>query len=273
VKISLTKSLIVVLATSLLAASCFAADDPGDPSIIPWHKNKDKDKDQDKAAPKRGVSSSVKASETPIPRIWIGLTGSITPLRLLHTNASGNLQDAAGDALLATNNSGWVGGGLTLHVRITKSFWINVGGIYRYVGYDWMFNTTDLNEDAFAERSRLRMIDIPLLVRYTGKKWNPSKYTFYELGGTYRDVFSRVTTADQTAFASTAGIGPGISSGTAYHRTSYGATVGAGLIAKDDFGIIVSPEVRYTRWMGDTLGSNVIGTQKNQLEITLTFGF
>ena len=208
-----------------------------------------------------------------IPRIWIGLTGSITPLRLLHTNASGNLQDAAGDALLATNNSGWVGGGLTLHVRITKSFWINVGGIYRYVGYDWMFNTTDLNEDAFAERSRLRMIDIPLLVRYTGKKWNPSKYTFYELGGTYRDVFSRVTTADQTAFASTAGIGPGISSGTAYHRTSYGATVGAGLIAKDDFGIIVSPEVRYTRWMGDTLGSNVIGTQKNQLEITLTFGF
>lgn len=272
-KISLTRSLIVVLATSLLAVSCFAAaDDPGDPSIIPWHK-KDKDQDKDKSAPKKGVSSSVRASETPIPRVWIGLTGSMTPLRLLHTDNSGNLQDSAGDQLLATNNAGWTGGGLTLNARITRSFWVNIGGIYRYAGYDWMYNTTDANLDAFAERSRIRMIDIPALVRYNGKKWNPSKHTFYELGGTYRDVISRVTTSDQTDFGGTAGIGPGIPSNTAYHRTSYGATVGAGIIAKDDFGIIVSPEVRYTRWMGDTFASNVIGTQKNQLEITLTFGF
>jgi hypothetical protein len=68
-------------------------------------------------------------------------------------------------------------------------------------------------------------------------------------------------------------LGPGVTSYTSYHRTNIGATAGAGLIAKDDFGIIVSPEVRYTRWMGDTFGSNTLGTQRNQLEITVSFGF
>ena len=128
------RSLIAVLAASLLAVSCFAADDPGDPSIIFWKKDKDKDQDKDKKSPKKMVSSSVKASETPIPRIWIGLTGSITPLKLLHTDSSGNLQDSYGDSLSATNAGGFAGGGVTVNARILKNYWLSVGAIYRYTG-------------------------------------------------------------------------------------------------------------------------------------------
>ena len=270
------RSLIAVLAASLLAVSCFAADDPndpGDPSIIFWKKDKDKDQDKDKKSPKKMVSSSVKASETPIPRIWIGLTGSITPLKLLHTDSSGNLQDSYGDSLSATNAGGFAGGGVTVNARILKNYWLSVGAIYRYTGYNWSLITTDVNGDAFVERARIRLIDFPVMIKYTGRKFNPlHKYAFYELGGAFRDVMSHTITTNQSEYGSSS-VGLGVYSGTAYHRQDKGAMAGVGIIAKDDFGIIVSPEVRYTRWFGDTFGSQVIGTQKNQLEITVSFGF
>jgi hypothetical protein len=274
------KSLIVLLAASFLAVTCFAADDPGDPTnIIFWKKDKDKDKDQDKKdkSPKQLVSSSVKPSETPIPRVWIGLTGSITPLKLLHSNNSGSITDAGGDTLSATTSGGMVGGGATVNARILKSFWLSVGAIYRNTGYDWVLQANDTNLDVFTERSRVNLIDFPVLVKYTGRKWNASKYTFYEAGLTLRDAVGRTTTTNWYDFSSNS-LGPGVASGTNYNRRYYGATAGAGIIAKDDFGIIFSPEVRYTHWMGDTFnnnfsGGNLIGTQRNQLEITVSFGF
>ena len=243
------KSLVIALAASLLTVSCFAADDPGDPNIIFWKKDKDKDKDQDKQdkKSKQQVSSSVKASETPIPRIWIGLTGSITPLKLLHTDDSGNYQDSYGDSISATPASGFAGGGVTLNARILHNYWLSIGSIYRYTGYNWSLITTDVAGDAYVERSRVRMLDFPVMLKYTGRRFNPlNKYAFYELGGTFRDVLSHTITTNQSEYG-VASVGPGIYSGTAYHKEDKGATAGVGIIAKDDFGIIVSPEVRYIR--------------------------
>ena len=277
-KNSLFKSILVCLAASLLAVTCFAADDPGDPSIIPHFgkKKSDDDSSSDSKGPKKLVSSSVKTGEAPLPRVWIGLTGSITPLKLLKASSNGvSLSD--GENFNATTAQGLYGGGLSLDARVLQNFWISVGAIYHFTGYDWTWYTNDTNLDIFTERSRARMIDIPVLVRYNGKKWNLNKHTFYELGGTYRNGISRQTTTNWLDFES-ASLGPGIASNTAYHRTNYGATAGVGFTARDDFGIILSPEVRYTRWMGDTFadtiaGGYVLGTQRNQLEVTLSFGF
>jgi hypothetical protein len=275
----LIKSLFVCLAASLLAATCFAADDPGDTSIIP-HLGKKKSADgasKDKKEPKKLVSSSVKISAAPLPRIWIGLTGSITPLKLLKASTTGLFNANTGETVISKPSEGMLGGGLTVNARLFKSYWLSVGAVYRFTGYDWTYATGDTNQDVFTERSRIRMIDIPVLVRYSGKKWNLNKHTFYELGGTYRDGISRKTTTNWTDFRNVS-LGSGIDSKTVYHRTNYGATAGVGFVARDDFGIIVSPEVRYTRWMGNTLsdtlsGSSLLGTQRNQLEVTISFGF
>ena len=59
-----------------------------------------------------------------------------------------------------------------------------------------MDDTNDANSDAYVERSRVRLLDIPVLVRYSGRKFNISKYTFYELGGVMRTGFSRTTTTN-----------------------------------------------------------------------------
>lgn len=278
-KYSLRKSLFVVLASSLLAFSCFAADDdPGDPNIFS-HKDKDKDKaPKEKKTPKQLVSSSVKASESPIPRIWIGLTGSYTPLKLMKANTNGLVaNNGSGDTILAKSAQGLAGGGLTVNARILRSYWISIGAIYRYNGYDWNYDSQDSNLDSFVERSRARMIDFPVLVKYACRKYNISKYTFYELGAVYRDVLSRKTSNNWNDYAG-ASLGP-IPTGifaqpiVAYKPHTFGAVAGVGLAAKDDFGIIVSPEVRYTRWMGDTFSNDVLHSQKNQLEITVSFGF
>jgi hypothetical protein len=261
---------MLVLAASLLAGSCFAADDQG-------NANTGTPQDKQKKTPKQLVSSSVKASETPIPRIWIGLTGSYTPLKLLNASNAGLTNSTTGENISAIGAQGQAGGGLTVNARIYHSFWLSLGAIYRFTGYDWMDNVNDINGDVFVYRSRARLIDFPVLVRYNGRKWNVSKYTFYELGGVLRDAISNKTTSNWSDYDSL-GLGPSPEGNpTIYKRNVIGAVAGAGVIGKDDFGIIVSPEIRYTRWMGDTFSSpaglNVLSSQRNQLEITVSFGF
>lgn len=272
-KISLHKRFVVLLAASLLAGSCLAADDTGDPN-----GGKPSDKNN-----KQMSSSSVKSSESPIPRVWIGLTGSYTPLKLLKTTGNNGYSDNLGDTFTDTTAQGQFGGGATINARVYRGFWLSVGAIYRFTGYDWTEDTTNnatgvitpigtVVNNIYIERSRLRLIDFPVMVRYTGRKYNISKYTFYEAGGVLRDGLSH-TVIDNVTNVSGYTPGPTVSSGTNYRRLVPGAMVGAGITAKDDFGIIVSPEVRYTRWMGDSLSSNILGTQRNQLEITVSFGF
>jgi hypothetical protein len=251
---------------------CLAADDPngGDPNGGGAPKDK---------TVKQAVSSSVKSSEKPVPRIWIGLTGSYTPLKLLKTNNSGNIADSNGDVYSATNAQGQFGGGAIVNVRLIHGFGISLGAIYRYTGYDATENTgANAAGDTFEdiERTRVKLVDFPFMVRYSGRKFNPSKHTFYELGGVLREGFGVKTTtyAVDSLYNET---GPGSTFGTNYKRKVYGAVAGAGLIARDDFGIIVSPEVRYTRWMEDTFSSPIVSglvnSNKNQLEITVSFGF
>jgi hypothetical protein len=276
VKNSFNKQLIAVLAVSMAAGLCFAADDRdgangGDPNGgVPKEKSV-----------RQAVSSSVKASEKPVPRIWIGLTGSYTPLKLIKANNSGNIVDNGGDTYTAKAAQGQAGGGAIVNLRLFRGFGISLGAIYRFTGFDATEDTNPANStvgDTFEniERTRVRFLDIPVLVRYSGKKFNPSKHTFYELGGVMRQGFSTQTGTYAVDYLYNE-TGPGSTFGTTFKHRVYGAVAGAGLIARDDFGIIVSPEVRYTRWMENSFSSPIvsglINSNKNQLEVTVSFGF
>jgi hypothetical protein len=245
-----------------MAGSCFAAEDAGDPNG---------GAPKEKKSPRQMVSSSVKAAEAPIPRIWFGLTGSFTPLKLVKANSSG-LTNSAGDVVSAKSANGQVGGGAILNVRLFRGYWISLGSIYRFTGYDATDTLNDVNGTTNIERSRVRLLDFPVMVRYSGRKWNPSKYTFYELGGVMRRSISLQTTTNSIDQV-TGELGPGPTTGTNYKHSVMGVLAGAGLIGKDDFGIIVSPEIRYTRWLGQTFNSPIVGSQRNQLELTVSFGF
>jgi len=250
------------VAASLTAGSCLAADDAGDPNG---------GAPKEKKSPRQLVSSSVKSAESPIPRVWFGLTGSFTPLKLVKANSNG-LTNSAGDVVSAKTANGQVGGGAILNVRLFRGYWISLGSIYRFTGYDATDTLNDVNGTTNIERSRVRLVDFPVMVRYSGRKWNPSKYTFYELGGVLREGLSLKTTTNSIDQV-TGELGPGPTTGTTYKHSVLGVLAGAGLIGKDDFGIIVSPEIRYTRWLGQTFNSPIVGSQRNQLELTVSFGF
>jgi len=185
-----------------------------------------------------------------------------------------------------TGASERIGYGLTFQVRITEHFYVDLSGLLRRIGYQ--FNTTVsttttsvLNGTTFPvttttsthEDTRARLIDIPVLLRYygTGKRPNSPRW-FLEAGGAYR-LANGIRTSTDTTDASDVNTCCTFTAAVPKNRNSEGVVVGAGLQFKDEFGIKVVPEFRYTRWMRPIFENLTTVTNDNQIEgdISLTF--
>ncbi len=183
--------------------------------------------------------------------------------------ASTNTNATTGEIISSTAANGQAGAGVTLNLRVFGSWWLNLGGIYRFGGYD----TTDAvnSNTLYLERTRAHYLDFPALIRYSGPRFRWNRYSFYEGGAAVRyasDV--RLTQSANNGFDYYCCAPP---STTSVRRMIEGVVVGTGISGKDDFGIVVSPEVRYTRWMGNTFRSPTVSTMRDQLELTISFGF
>jgi hypothetical protein len=195
------------------------------------------------------------------------LTGSYLPFKLVKATSQTNATTQ--EQISSQADNGQAGGGLTLNYRLFHGWWVSVGAIYRFGGYD---TTDSVNANTiYLERTRARYLDFPALIRYSGPHFRWSKYSFYEAGATIRrpnDIKRYQIANNGTEYYCCAP-----PSTTAIHHTVEGVTVGTGVAGKDDFGIIVAPEVRYTYWMGNTFSSPTVSTMKNQLELTVSFGW
>mgnify|MGYP005847484681 CR=1 FL=1 len=122
------------------------------------------------------------------------------------------------------------------------------------------------------ENTRARYYDLPVLVRRFSKPHKEDGVRwFYEAGGTLRKVSnirtsleiddnSRVTCCDESPARPSRELLPGL-------------TAGGGLYAKDDFGIRVVPEIRYTWWLGRTFSYLAAGSRRHQLELLISLTF
>lgn len=238
-------------------------------SAVPVSAQVDSTTSSSSSSTKHLTSSSVRESRSAeIPRVWAAISGSYLPFQTIKTSSSTN--STTGEQITSTSANGQAGAGVTLNARLFRGYWISLGAIYRFAGYD----TNDaVNSNAtYVERTRARLIDFPAMIRYTGPHFRWSKYSFYEIGGALR-----YATHIQLAQAATDENGNYFccapASTTGIKRMTEGAVIGTGISGRDDFGIIVSPEVRYTRWMGNTFSSPTVATMRNQLEVTVSFGF
>ncbi|HZS57355.1 MAG TPA: hypothetical protein VFA65_23350 [Bryobacteraceae bacterium] len=221
-----------------------------------------------KSYPAGLTSSSVhESTSSEIPRIWGGITGSYLPFKLVSTSSTTN--STTGETVASTTANGQAGAGLTFNVRLFGPYWLNIGGVYRFGGYDTFDGIN--NNTIYLERTRARYLDFPVLIRYAGPHFRWSKYSFYEVGGALR--YATHINLTQAASNGTNYYCCAPPSTTSIKRTIEGVVVGTGITGKDDFGIVVSPEVRYTRWMGDTFRSPTVSTMRDQLEVTISFGF
>jgi hypothetical protein len=214
-------------------------------------------------------SSSSESEGQKIRRVWVGLSANYLPLKPLKVSNTTN--STTGVNTFSTNANGQLGGGMNVNVRVYGSFWLSFGGVYRFAGYDTNTSLNDTAETAYVERTRARLLDFPLLVRYADSRFRWSKYSFYEVGGVARYATSVKTTFGASDLSGFICCAP--ASTTNIKKMVEGVTVGTGLVGKDDFGIKVAPEVRYVRWFGDTFRGPTLASQRDQLEVVISFGF
>lgn len=215
-----------------------------------------------------GSSSSVpEIHEQTLPRIWVGISANMSPLKLFTSSSS---TDSNGDTTSTTVANGEAGGGLNINLHLLHNYWLNVGGSYYFGGYDTTNAINDTAGTLYVERTRARIIDFPVLVRYAGPRFRWNRNSFYELGGTLRLATS--IDVHETAVDTSGYICCAPPTSTHFKRETEGIAVGTGLVFKDDFGIKSAPEIRYTRYLNSAIAGPTVGTMRNQLEIALTFG-
>jgi len=124
----------------------------------------------------------------------------------------------------------------------------------------------------YTEDTRARYWDLPLLLR----RYNESRYEnrwkwFYEAGPVLRHV-TGIRSATEKEFRGTKTCCDETPA-TPAHRNIYGAAAGIGLVLKDDFGIKLIPEFRYTRLFGGIFNNRAAQSRRGQYEILVSITF
>jgi hypothetical protein len=120
------------------------------------------------------------------------------------------------------------------------------------------------------ENTQARLFDIPVLVHYGNFKPEGILSHFYVAAGATARIASTVRTTNNITEADATTSNNTIAARLA-KTTLFGATMAVGFRFVDDFNIKVTPEIRYTHWMGMTFGQDSTQSPKNQLEIGIGF--
>lgn len=242
-------------------------------------------------APPSGSSSSSSSSSAPAApqerRFSGGVTLEVNGLHLVDGRTFTNYTSTSLNTQYQTTNySQRIGYGLTVQARLKGHFYLDVSGLLHRLAYQETTTvsttTTEvLNGSTYPQVSttstqdntHAHLIDIPALLRYYGVGKHPgSPRWFLEIGGEYQTLEGIRTSVNSTNSSGTVTCCTNTPD-VAQHTGIKGAVVGAGIQFTDEFGIHVTPEVRYIRWMESNF--NYLSTTQNrqQVEADLSITF
>jgi hypothetical protein len=227
--------------------------------------------------------------EAYVRRISAGVTLSVMGFSTVRDGTSSNVTTSPPvDALYATTRakglSQWIGYGVTAQASITNHVAVNAGVFMRRMGYKLnsdVFTGVDNTNTVADERThtvtnedtRAKLLDFPVTIRYyTKDRHSPGPRAFLELGGVLRRVSSVRSSTDTTINDGTTSC-CSTTPATPAQSSVRGVVGGFGVQLIDPVGIRVIPEVRYTRWMGETFNAFSTSTRRNQLEIMISLSF
>jgi hypothetical protein len=128
--------------------------------------------------------------------------------------------------------------------------------------------TDDRTHQSGVQSTNARLWDLPLMVRHKGVRSSGLlSHLFVAGGATDRFISNIRTTTDTTLNGTTTTTRTPLG---ASKKNLLGVVVGVGFQFIDDFGIRITPEVRYTRWAGRTFDSNSAMSPANQLEVGIS---
>ena len=232
-------------------------------------------------------SSSSSSSSTPeeeeqprfLRRFSVGLRASIFTLNLLNSATVTSTPNSE-TVIAQTNTPAYqrLGGGVTLEYAATRRILVSVDLLYHYFAYSAETDTgvslpdgTTQNTSSI-ENTHAGYFDLPFIVRYSTLPAKvASARVFIGLGGSLRrvnDIHTTTTTlnADSTTTISYVPRTPA-------HPTAYGAVATAGFRVKDEFGIKITPEVRYIRWLTNLFDGWPAQQKKNELQVVIGLTF
>lgn len=175
------------------------------------------------------------------------------------------------------------GGGVSAQFFLTERLAVNADLQLRRTRYklattyfEGIDNPNTAGDDRIAtfytEDTRARYWDLPVLVR----RYNESRYEdrwkwFYEAGPVLRRV-TGIRSATEKEFKGTKTCCDETPAAPA-HKNIFGAVAGVGVVLKDDFGIKLIPEFRYTRWFGGIFNNRAAQSRRDQYEILFSITF
>jgi hypothetical protein len=221
-------------------------------------------------------------------RISVGLRVRFFPAKSLSSMGENSLQTTTTTPLFdwnfhTTPRSPSYGGGAAVDLNMTRNLRLRGEFLFHRLRYDKVADiywggddpTTpndERNHMARTERTKARLFDVPLMLQYQGFGTEGlRKHLYLAFGGVVRNV-STVKTSLDTVFQN----GDKITTTPLIQpskRNLIGATVGLGFRFIDDFNIKTTPEIRYTRWAGNTFGSDSTQSPRSQLELGIGFTF
>ena len=176
-------------------------------------------------------------------------------------------------AISTTNTYLQIAFGLSLEFRVTRSFTVSGEFLYHRLNYTKTDAiTADGNVTTITEQTRATLWDAPVMLRWRGLSESGFLSKLYFAGGGELRNVSHIRTSNQTTLPDGSTTSDNIAAVPA-KRNLAGAVVGVGLRFVDDFGIKLTPELRFTRWMGATFASDSTRSRRDELAIGIALTF
>jgi hypothetical protein len=137
---------------------------------------------------------------------------------------------------------------------------------------DTTASTDTRNVYKLVETTKANYWDIPVLLRYRGFTKDGFRSKMYVTGGPSLRHIGGIRTGNEIT---------NFDSSTDYNETAakpektnqIGVALGVGFRAIDEVGIRLTPEVRFTRWFGNSFSGTAFRSVQNQVEVGIGFSF
>jgi hypothetical protein len=230
----------------------------------------------------QGSSSSAREQEEQpsfLRRFSVGVRASIFPLSLQGSESSSSSPNTETTrAQSVSEGTPRLGGGLTVEYAAKRRVLVSADILYHYFDYTASTTTNVTLPDGTSEITTLgevthaRYWELPILARFTTLPARTASARMLLGGGV---SFRRVSNI-RTSMTTTNPDGSEVSDytpRTPLNQTSYGVVASLGFRVKDDFGIKVTPEVRYIRWLNDLFSGFPAQMRRNELQVVIGLTF
>lgn len=176
-------------------------------------------------------------------------------------------------AVSTVNNYLKIAVGPSLEIRLFRGFSFCGEFLYHRLNYTQTSQVTvDGNVTAIVEQTKATLWDIPMMIRWRGlAETGFLSHIYFAGGGAIRDV-AHIHTNTQTTppgGATTSSNVPTVPSA----QKLPGIVGAVGMRFVDDFGIKLSPELRYTHWLGATFDSNSTRSRRDEIAVGIALTF